>query len=462
MLETQAYFSNIKETILEQLDAAEKSILVAVAWFTDKDLYEKLCAKARQGIVVRIIIVDDDINNAAYGIDKQAITQSGGKIYQVSDALMHHKFCVVDDYVVISGSYNWTYRAANENIENITVTKGDKTFAEQFKSEFHKILERHFGEKGQVYADAPPDIAKISKRLEVIAKLIELEDTEDLTEQCHRLQRVTLTADVEAIIRQLQQQHFSEAMANIQAFLSKYRQLMTYTDPRLAALRLEIKLLQVEVTALANEESEMMKLVRAFSIHYNNEIGELMKEILFWRRKKAIFEAKENPDKQAEAEEAKQDYEEYQKHHEELKAEPLAELSDAEKKELKTNFRKAAMLCHPDKVHESMEAQAKAIYQDLQTAYERNDVARVNEILKNLEKGNFTTRSEEVQELQLIVYEAIRLRKRKTEIIESMDAIKTTDTWQTLFEHEDWEVYFADVKTILEQELQQLLNALQQ
>ena len=39
MLETQAYFSNIKETILEQLDAAEKSIFVAVAWFTETHLH---------------------------------------------------------------------------------------------------------------------------------------------------------------------------------------------------------------------------------------------------------------------------------------------------------------------------------------------------------------------------------------------------------------------------------------
>ncbi len=462
MLETQAYFTGIKEVIAEQLDAAEKSIFVAVAWFTDKDLYEKLCAKARQGLAVRIVIVDDDINNAAYGIDKQAIVRAGGKIFQVSNALMHHKFCVIDEYVVISGSYNWTYKAANENIENITVTQGDKNFAEQFKGEFHKILEKHFGEKGQTYADAPPDISKISKRLEVIAKLIELEDTEDLTEQCHRLQRSALTAEVEVIIQQLQQQRFAEAMSNIQAFLSKYRQLMTYTDPRLAAMRLEIKLLQVEVTALANEESEMMKLVREFSICYNNEIGELMQNILFWRRKKAISEAQENADKQAEAEEAKQDYEQYRKHHEELKAEPLAELSEAEKKELKTNFRKAAMLCHPDKVHENIQAQATAIYQDLQTAYERNDLQQVNEILRNLEKGNFATRSEEVQELQLLEYEVIRLRKRKTEIIESMDATKATDTWQTLSEHDDWTVYFAGIKTILEQELQELLNALQQ
>jgi phosphatidylserine/phosphatidylglycerophosphate/cardiolipin synthase-like enzyme len=79
MIETQAYFDNIKQVLLEQLDAAEKSIFVAVAWFTDKDLYEKLCSKTRSGLAVQIIIVDDDINNGSYGIDKQAIARAGGK-----------------------------------------------------------------------------------------------------------------------------------------------------------------------------------------------------------------------------------------------------------------------------------------------------------------------------------------------------------------------------------------------
>lgn len=458
MIETQAYFSNIKEVIAEQLWAAEKSIFVAVAWFTDKDLYDILCQKAREGVVIRVIIVDDDINNGMYGIDKEILIRASGKLYQVQDTLMHHKFCVIDDYVVISGSYNWTYKAANENIENITVTQGDRDFATQFQKEFHKILEQHFGEKGQTYSEAPPDIAKISKRLEVIAKLIELEDTEDLSEQCHRLQRSTLTQEVENIITLLQKGLFSDAMNEIQRFLSQYRQVATYNDPRIAALRLEIKMLQVEVTALANEESEMLKLIREFSIRYNNAVGELMEKVLFWRRIKAEQDAKENPQKQAEYEEAKRDYEEYHKHHEELKAEPLAELNEEQKKTLKQNFRKAAMLCHPDKVHETMQNQATAAYQELQTAYERNDLKRVNEILSSLEKGNFPTRSEEVKEAQLLEYELYRLRKRKEEIMNTMEGMKKTDTWQTLSKHENWDNYFMDIKPILENELNQLIE----
>ena len=457
MLETQAYFENIKQVIAEHLEAAERSIFVAVAWFTDKDLYDILCRKARAGLSVRVVIVDDDINNnTAYGIDKQALTQRGGKIYQVSDALMHHKFCIIDEYVVISGSYNWTYKAANENIENITVTQGDKAFATQFTKQFHHIIEQHFGEKGQVYADAPPDIAKIAKRLEVILKLIELEDTEDLDEQCHRLQRGVLTTEVEEIIQLLQRANYGEAVAKIQAFVQKHQQLTTYIDPRIAALRLEIKLLQIELTALANEESELLKQIREFSIRFNNEIGELMQEVLHWRRIIAKEKATENTEKQAEYEEAERDYEEYSKHHEELKEEPLAALDKAQMAELKRNFRKAAMFCHPDKVHETLQAQATAAYLELQKAYESNDLQRVNTILAELQKGNFATRSEEINQVQHLEYEVIRLRKRMEETLSGMEAMKKTDTWQTLNIESDWDAYFENIKPTLQAELEKL------
>ena len=40
--------------------------------------------------------------------------------YEEGDQLMHHKFCVIDRSTVITGSYNWSFRA-QENEENITV-----------------------------------------------------------------------------------------------------------------------------------------------------------------------------------------------------------------------------------------------------------------------------------------------------------------------------------------------------
>ena len=40
MIQTEAYFDNIQETLLNELKTAKRSIYVAVAWFTDTRLFE--------------------------------------------------------------------------------------------------------------------------------------------------------------------------------------------------------------------------------------------------------------------------------------------------------------------------------------------------------------------------------------------------------------------------------------
>ena len=124
--------------------------------------------------------------------------------------------------------------------------------------------------------------------------------------------------------------------------------------------------------------------------------------------------------------------------------------------ELKRNFRKAAMFCHPDKVHETLQAQATAAYFELQKAYESNDLQRVNTILAELQKGNFATRSEEINQVQHLEYEVIRLRKRMEETLSGMEAMKKTDTWQTLNIESDWDAYFENIKPTLQTELEKL------
>ena len=92
-METQAYFENIQEHIQACLLAAESEIDLAVAWFTDRLLFDVLCEKAKSGVKVRLMIFDDDINKYLSINDLQAC---GGRIYRISEKLMHNKFCVID------------------------------------------------------------------------------------------------------------------------------------------------------------------------------------------------------------------------------------------------------------------------------------------------------------------------------------------------------------------------------
>lgn len=51
---------------------------------------------------------------------------------------MHNKYCIIDNKIVITGSFNWSYQAANYNFENIVVIESPEV-AEKFKIQFFKI-----------------------------------------------------------------------------------------------------------------------------------------------------------------------------------------------------------------------------------------------------------------------------------------------------------------------------------
>ena len=61
-MRVKAYFEDIHKIIIANLRSAEKEIRVAVAWFTDPELFNELCKKAQQGIDIKIILINDQIN----------------------------------------------------------------------------------------------------------------------------------------------------------------------------------------------------------------------------------------------------------------------------------------------------------------------------------------------------------------------------------------------------------------
>lgn len=51
---------------------------------------------------------------------------------------MHHKFVVIDDALVVNGSYNWTKGARYDNREDLTLTNSPQA-VRGFKDEFEKL-----------------------------------------------------------------------------------------------------------------------------------------------------------------------------------------------------------------------------------------------------------------------------------------------------------------------------------
>ncbi len=193
------------------------------------------------------------------------------------------------------------------------------------------------------------------------------------------------------------------------------------------------------------------QLGHEFEVRHNNELGELILKILRFKRKKAKGTPKED--------EAEKDYTEYSREYETSKDEKIAELSDEELKELKQKYRKASKLCHPDVVSDEQKELADKLFAELNAAYERNDLDKVKEILKNLEKGNiFFNKSDTINEKQLMKAEIEKLKGKIRELQHQMQLIKESDAYKTISCIKDWNIYFKETKENLESQVKELEN----
>lgn len=137
---TNYYTAHIQNHIQDELFAASKSIKIAMAWFTNNRLFQIVLLKLQTGVDVEIIINDDEINKGDNKLDFDAFVKHGGKLHWVNDGqLMHLKQCIIDEYVLLTGSYNWTYKAEEQLAENLLVIKDEKTAVDKALKAHNKL-----------------------------------------------------------------------------------------------------------------------------------------------------------------------------------------------------------------------------------------------------------------------------------------------------------------------------------
>jgi hypothetical protein len=136
------HFQKIRSFVINELKCAQKSIKVAVYWFTNHELFDLLYEKQLNGIHCELIIHNDYINNRDTGLPFQKFIDAGGEFYFSDDENpMHNKFCIIDNEVLINGSYNWTYYAESKNRENVLIIKNEQEVIHAFEKEFIKLIE---------------------------------------------------------------------------------------------------------------------------------------------------------------------------------------------------------------------------------------------------------------------------------------------------------------------------------
>ena len=137
-------FTNIQEELIERINQSKDSLKIAVTWFTNHDLFNAVIKKLdNPAYKVTLIVLNDRINNSKQGVNFQKLIDCNGSFYYSSfDKMVHDKFCIIDDKIVITGSYNWTYKAEYINWENVVIMESTEA-VKAYSEEFNKIIQKH-------------------------------------------------------------------------------------------------------------------------------------------------------------------------------------------------------------------------------------------------------------------------------------------------------------------------------
>jgi hypothetical protein len=117
-----------KAKIIESISQANSTIKVAMAYFTDKEIAEELISARKRGVDVQVVLSDDSVNNEIIDRLKARVSlvifESNGR------GIMHHKFCIIDNSLLLHGSYNYTYNATKKNQESLNITDSNNLISE--------------------------------------------------------------------------------------------------------------------------------------------------------------------------------------------------------------------------------------------------------------------------------------------------------------------------------------------
>lgn len=154
-IQIQTFFSpggGAMDAMHAELARATKSIKFMAFSMTDKEVTNIMLQKKAAG--VKIEGVFDTCLIPQYSIYWDLKKNGIMSLSDGNQALMHHKVMIIDDETVITGSFNFSKSAQNNNNENMLIIKSP-LIAKQFNDEYYRIRTAAFDNKNLPPYDHP-------------------------------------------------------------------------------------------------------------------------------------------------------------------------------------------------------------------------------------------------------------------------------------------------------------------
>lgn len=442
---------NLREVILKNLDLANHTVNVAVAWFTDIKLFNKLIELQRRGVSVQLIITNHHFNDESQN-DYSKIENNGGIFIEIGGDYntMHHKFCIIDHRTLLQGSFNWTKKANESNNETLLVINDDNQSINEFTEEFER-LKRFAGldtERRQL------EIAKAIKYFTLIKTFIDLGRTSEINSYLHEIKNVE---ELKTAVDLLFKGEYEKAIIEMETLSRKFTAITCVSILEKEELIFKIRLLSEQIKQIEIEKTEIEEQIDNFNRRYILELNPLIARII--QLKKKIYEKLKSLGIFDETfEELKAEYERVKEELEKEKEKEIPDLSEDEKSEIKKLYHEASTLCHPDSGKCVIEDKAKAqdLFSVLSSAYKAKDYQRVKEIYEELKSGIFNPENLKDTELEKLKSKYAVLEHKYNKNLNNLRQLKTTDPYLTITELKDWNQFFDTQKILLEKQKEEL------
>jgi len=140
-IELEVFFSprgGCTAAIVNQISNAKKSVLVQAYGFSSQPIAAALIEAKKKGVEVSIIV---DRSNKTAKYSKADEAKHGGCNVWVDQvhAIAHNKVIIIDQSITITGSFNFSDNAENNNAENLLIIH-DTVTAEKYLANWQAHL----------------------------------------------------------------------------------------------------------------------------------------------------------------------------------------------------------------------------------------------------------------------------------------------------------------------------------
>jgi phosphatidylserine/phosphatidylglycerophosphate/cardiolipin synthase-like enzyme len=129
-----------EQYIVERLEQAQESILFLAFAFTSDPIAEAMIERKEAGVLVQGVM--EERNSEGIGSEYTKLRRADVELLKDGNCYtMHHKVIIIDGRTVITGSFNFTARANELNVENLLIID-DPTLAARYTEEYERVWQQ--------------------------------------------------------------------------------------------------------------------------------------------------------------------------------------------------------------------------------------------------------------------------------------------------------------------------------